>query len=52
MLWVTEVPGSLWITQQALIERRYKAGTAALRMKMGDQLVYEGRATYYCDDWH
>ena len=49
---VVQVPGSSWHTQQALLERGYQPGGAALRMKRGDDLDYDAGSFYYCDDWH
>jgi predicted N-acetyltransferase YhbS len=49
---VTQVPGSSWHTQEVLLERGYKPGGAALRMKRGEHADYDAGAFYYCDDWH
>jgi len=49
---ITQVPGSSWSTQVALLERGYKPGGAALRMKRGEGPDYDAGAFYYCDDWH
>lgn len=49
---VTQVPGSSWVTQEALLERGYKPGGAALRMKRGTRADYDAGSLYYCDDWH
>ncbi len=49
---VTQVPGSSWHTQQALLERGYKPGGAALRMKRGEHADYDAGPFYCCDDWH
>jgi predicted N-acetyltransferase YhbS len=42
--------GSSWAAFQALVERGYRAGSAALRMKAGENLDYD-RDAWYCDDW-
>jgi len=42
--------GSCWGAFQALVERGYRAGPAALRMKAGANLDYD-RDAWYCDDW-
>jgi len=42
--------GSCWAAFQALVERGYRAGPAALRMKAGANLDYD-RDAWYCDDW-
>jgi predicted N-acetyltransferase YhbS len=42
--------GSSWGAFQALLERGYRAGPAALRMKAGENLDYD-RDAWYCDDW-
>jgi GNAT superfamily N-acetyltransferase len=42
--------GSSWGAFQALVERGYRAGPAALRMKAGENLDYD-RDAWYCDDW-
>jgi len=42
--------GSCWGAYQALVERGYHAGSAALRMKAGENLDYD-RDAWYCDDW-
>jgi predicted N-acetyltransferase YhbS len=42
--------GSSWGAFQALVERGYRAGSAALRMKAGENLEYD-RDAWYCDDW-
>lgn len=49
---VTQVPGSSWHTQAALLEYGYKPGGASLRMKRGDHLGYDSGDFFYCDDWH
>jgi GNAT superfamily N-acetyltransferase len=49
---VTQVPGSSWATQEALLEHGYESGGAALRMKRGENLDYDAGSFYYCDDWH
>jgi len=49
---VTQVPGSSWATQEALLEHGYESGGAALRMKRGQNLDYDAASFYYCDDWH
>ena len=49
---VTQVPGSSWATQEALLEHGYESGGAALRMKRGENLEYDAGSFYYCDDWH
>jgi GNAT superfamily N-acetyltransferase len=49
---VTQVPGSSWATQEALLELGYESGGAALRMKRGENLDYDAASFYYCDDWH
>jgi GNAT superfamily N-acetyltransferase len=49
---VTQVPGSSWATQEALLEHGYRAGGAALRMKRGEGSDYDAGTFYYCDDWH
>lgn len=49
---VTQVPGSSWATQEALLERGYKPGGASLRMKRGKRADYDAGSFYYCDDWH
>jgi ribosomal protein S18 acetylase RimI-like enzyme len=49
---VTQVPGSSWATQEALLEHGYETGGAALRMKRGENLDYDAGSIYYCDDWH
>jgi predicted N-acetyltransferase YhbS len=48
----TQVPGSSWHTQEALLEHGYRPGGAALRMKLGDDADYDAGPFYYCDDWH
>jgi GNAT superfamily N-acetyltransferase len=48
----TQVPGSSWATQEALLERGYRPGGAALRMKRGERPDYDSGPAYYCDDWH
>lgn len=48
----TQVPGSSWHTQEAMLEHGYRPGGAALRMKRGADLDYEAAGFYYCDDWH
>jgi predicted N-acetyltransferase YhbS len=42
--------GSSWGAFRALVERGYRAGSAALRMKAGEDLDYD-RDAWYCDDW-
>ena len=42
--------GSCWGAFQALVERGYRAGSSALRMKAGENLDYD-RDAWYCDDW-
>ena len=42
--------GSSWGAFQALVERGYRAGSSALRMKAGENLDYD-RDAWYCDDW-
>jgi GNAT superfamily N-acetyltransferase len=49
---VMQVPGSSWGTQEALLDRGYKPGGAALRMKRGAGADYDAGAFFYCDDWH
>ena len=49
---VTRVPGSSWATQEALLDRGYEPGGAALRMKRGANADYDSGSFYYCDDWH
>lgn len=49
---VTQVPGSSWATQDALLEHGYETGGAALRMKRGEKADYDSGDFYYCDDWH
>jgi predicted N-acetyltransferase YhbS len=49
---VTQVPGSAWATQEALLEHGYKPGGAALRMKRGERPDYDSGSFFYCDDWH
>jgi hypothetical protein len=49
---VTQVPGSAWTTQEALLEHGYEPGGAALRMKQGEHADYDAGPFYYCDDWH
>jgi GNAT superfamily N-acetyltransferase len=49
---VTQVPGSSWPTQQALLEQGYESGGAALRMKQGANTDYDAGSFFYCDDWH
>lgn len=46
----TRIPGSCWSAYRALTERGYRASTAMLRMKAGENLDYE-RDAWYCDDW-
>ena len=48
----TQVPGSAWATQEALLESGYRPGGAALRMKRGEGADYDAGPLYYCDDWH
>jgi GNAT superfamily N-acetyltransferase len=48
----TQVPGSSWATQVALLEHGYKPAGAALRMKMGEDADYDRGSFFYCDDWH
>jgi GNAT superfamily N-acetyltransferase len=48
----TQVPGSSWATQEALLEHGYRPGGAALRMKRGERSDYDSAPIYYCDDWH
>ncbi len=48
----TQVPGSSWATQEALLEHGYKPGGASLRMKRGETADYDAGPFYYCDDWH
>jgi GNAT superfamily N-acetyltransferase len=48
----TQVPGSAWPTQEALLALGYRPGGASLRMKRGDRPDYDAGAIYYCDDWH
>ncbi len=48
----TQVPGSAWTTQEALLDRGYRPAGAALRMKRGDGADYDAGDFYYCDDWH
>jgi predicted N-acetyltransferase YhbS len=42
--------GSSWGAFRALVEHGYRAGSAALRMKAGENLDYD-RDAWYCDDW-
>jgi predicted N-acetyltransferase YhbS len=42
--------GSCWGAFQALVDRGYRAGSTALRMKAGENLDYD-RDAWYCDDW-
>jgi GNAT superfamily N-acetyltransferase len=49
---LTQVPGSSWHTQRALLEHGYQPGVAALRMKRGEGADYDAGPFYYCDDWH
>jgi predicted N-acetyltransferase YhbS len=42
--------GSSWGAFQALVGSGYRAGSAALRMKAGENLDYD-RDAWYCDDW-
>ncbi len=49
---LTQVPGSSWATQEALLEHGYKPGGAALRMERGERADYDAGPFYYCDDWH
>jgi len=42
--------GSCWGALQALVGRGYRAGSAMLRMKAGENLDYD-RGAWYCDDW-
>lgn len=48
----TQVPGSAWATQEALVEHGYLPDGAALRMKRGEGAGYDSGSFYYCDDWH
>ena len=48
----TQVSGSSWLTQEALRCRGYRPGSASLRMKRGEDLDYDSRPVYLCDDWH
>ena len=51
--WVTtQVPGSAWPTQEALLQHGFRPGGASLRMKRGEQTDYDGGVFFYCDDWH
>lgn len=45
----TRIPGSCWSAYRALTERGYRASTAMLRMKAGENLDYDSEA-WYCDD--
>jgi len=46
----TRLSGSSWGAFEALIESGYRAGSAMLRMKAGENLDYD-RDAWYCDDW-
>jgi GNAT superfamily N-acetyltransferase len=48
----TQVPGSAWATQEALVERGYRPGGASLRMKRGERTDYDAGDFFYCEDWH
>ena len=48
----TQVPGSAWPTQEALLEHGFRPDGASLRMKRGEQPNYDSGSFYYCDDWH
>lgn len=45
------VPGSAWRTIDGLVERGYRAGRVAIRMKLGERPDYDGGDFYYADNW-
>ncbi len=45
------VPGSAWRTIDGLVDRGYRAGRVAIRMKLGERPDYDGGDFYYADNW-